>query len=156
MTGAPVHIAVLQQRLRDAWDIGRIGARIRDNIDAAIRISGVLRDGEFLTLSSAPLATVRTPTDACRREVEHVHDNELTLALTNLARDAGEITHDELTTRAARLYGWTRRGPDISTRLHTLIARLITNGTLTSNEHNLTVPRGLSETLQRKLSRISI
>ena len=140
MTEAPVHIAVLQQRLRDAWDIGRIGARIRDNIDAAIRIAGVLRDGEFLTLTSAPPATVRTPTDACRREVEHVHDNELTLALTNLVRDTGGITHDELTIRVARLYGWTRRGPDISTRLHTLIARLAANGTLTSSEHNLTVP----------------
>ena len=100
MTEAPVHTAVLQQRLREAWDIGRIGARIRDNIDAAIRVAGVLRDGEFLTLTSAPLATVRTPTDACRREVEHVHDHELTLALTNLVRDAGGITHSELTTRS--------------------------------------------------------
>jgi hypothetical protein len=33
------------------------------------------------------------------------------MALANLVRDAGGITHDELTTRAARLYGWTRRGP---------------------------------------------
>ena len=140
MTEAPVHIAVLQQRLRDAWDIGRIGARIRDNIDAAIRVAGVLRDGEFLTLTSAPLATVRTPTDACRREVEHVHDHELALALANLVRDAGGITHSELTTRIARLYGWTRRGPDIKTRLDRLIARLIANGTLTGSEHNLTVP----------------
>ena len=140
MTEAPVHVAVLQQRLRDAWDIGRIGARIRDNIDAAIRVAGVLRDGEFLTLTGAPLATVRTPTDACRREVEHVHDHELTLALANLVRDAGGITHDELTIRVARLYGWTRRGPDITTRMHTLITRLLANGTLTGNEHNLTAP----------------
>jgi hypothetical protein len=138
MTEAPVHIAILQQRLRNAWDIGRIGARIRDNIDAAIRVAGVLRDGEFLTLTSAPLATVRTPTDACRREVEHVHDHELALALANLVRDAGGITADELTTRVARLYGWTRRGPEISTRLHALVARLVDNGTLTGNEHNLT------------------
>lgn len=92
MTEAPVHIAVLQQRLRDAWGIGRIGARIGDNIDAAIRIAGVLRDGEFLTLVNSPLATVRTPTDSCRRDVEHVHDHELTLAVTNLVRDAGGIT----------------------------------------------------------------
>ena len=55
MTEAPVHTAVLQQRLRDAWDIGRIGTRIRDNIDAAIRVAGVLRDGEFLTLTGALL-----------------------------------------------------------------------------------------------------
>ena len=61
-------------------------------------------------------------------------------ALTNLVRDAGGITHDELTTRVARLYGWTRRGPDINSRLHTLIARLVANGTLTGNEQNLTAP----------------
>jgi hypothetical protein len=140
MTEAPVHAAVLQQRLRDAWDIGRIGARIRDNIDAAIRVAGVVRDGEFLTLTSAPLATVRTPTDACRREVEHVHDRELALALTNLVRDAGGITHDQLTTGVARLYGWTRRGPDISTRLRTLIASLLADGTLTGDEYNLSAP----------------
>ena len=140
MTEAPVHTAVLQQRLRDAWDIGHIGIRIRENIDAAIRVAGVLRDGEFLTLTGAPPATVRTPTDACRRDVGHVHDHELSLALANLVRDAGGITHDELTTRVARLYGWTRRGPDITTRLHTLITRLLTDGTLTGNEHNLTAP----------------
>jgi hypothetical protein len=138
MTEAPVHIAVLQQRLRSAWDIGRIGARIRENIDSAIRVAGVLHDGEFLTLTGAALTTVRTPTDACRREVEHVHDQELSLALANLVRDAGGITHDELMIRAARLYGWTRRGPDITARMHTLITRLLANGILIGNEHNLT------------------
>jgi very-short-patch-repair endonuclease len=138
MTEAPIHTAVLQQRLRDAWDIGRIGPRIRDNIDGATRHMGVIRDGDFLTLTSAPPAIVRTPTDACRRFVEQVHDHELNLALANIVRDAGGISHDELTTCAARLYGWTRRGPDISTRLHTLIVRLLANGTLSGNEHNVT------------------
>ena len=140
MIEAPIHTAVLLQRLRNAWDIGHVGGRIRANIDAAIARVGVLCDGEFLTLPSAPVATVRTPIDACRREVKHVHDHELMLALTNLVRDAGGITHDELTTRAARLYGWTRRGPDISTRFDVLIAGLISNGTLTGNEDNLTMP----------------
>jgi hypothetical protein len=138
MIEAPVHIAVLQQRLRGAWDIGRIGARIRENFDAAIRVAGVLRDGEFLTLTGAAVTTVRTPTDACRREVEHVHDQELSLALANLVRDAGGITHDELIVRAARLYGWTRCGPDITARLHTLITRLLADGTLIGNANNLT------------------
>jgi very-short-patch-repair endonuclease len=140
MIEAPVHTAVLLQRLRNAWDIGHVGGRIRANIDTATARAGVLRDGEFLTLTSAPVTTVRTPTDACRREVKHVHDHELMLALTNIVRDAGGITHDELTTRAARLYGWTRRGPDISTRLDALVARLIGNGTLTDNEDDLTMP----------------
>ena len=87
-----------------------------------------------------PLTTVRTPTGACHRDVEHVHDHELSLALANLVRDAGGITHDELTSRVARLYGWTRRGPDITTRLHTPHYELLTDGTLTGDEHNLTTP----------------
>jgi hypothetical protein len=139
MTEAPVHTTVLLQRLRDAWDIGRIGNRIRDKIDLAIRTASVLRDGDFLTLTGTSPATVRTPTDTCHRAVEQVHDQELCIALLNLVRDAGGITHDELTTRVARLYGWTRRGPDIATRLHTLIARLLANGTLAGNEDHLTV-----------------
>jgi hypothetical protein len=53
-------------------------------------------------------------------------------------RDAGGIAHDELMIRAARRYGWTRSGPDITARMHTLITRLLTNGTLIGNEHNLT------------------
>jgi very-short-patch-repair endonuclease len=142
MTEAPVHTAVLQQRLREAWDIGRIGPRIRDNIDDATRHMGVIRDGDFLTLTSAAPTTVRTPTDACRRSVEQVHDDELSLALANLVRDAGGISHDELTTCVARLYGWTRRGPDISNRLGALIARLLGDGTLAGNEHNLTTTGG--------------
>jgi hypothetical protein len=135
---APVHISVLDQRLRDAWDIGRIGARIRDNIDAAIRVAGVLRDGEFITVTSAPLATVRTPIEACRRDVEQVHDRELSLALVNLVHDAGGINHDELSTRVARIYGWTRRGPDIASRMQALITGLLANGTLTGNADNIT------------------
>jgi hypothetical protein len=140
VTESPVHVAVLHQRLRDAWDIGHIGARIRNNIDAAIRVAGVLRDGEFLTATGAPLATVRTPTDECHRDVKHIHDRELTLALVNLVRDTGGINQDELTTQTARVYGWTRRGPDITARLHILIGKLLTDGTLTGDQRNLSTP----------------
>ena len=137
LTEQPVHIAVLHQRLRDAWNIGRIGSRIRENIDTAITVARVLRDGNFLTLTRPPLVTVRTPTESCRRDVEQVHDRELALALVNLVRDAGGITCDELSTRIARLYGWTRRGPDITTRMDTVISALLAAGTLTGNPDNL-------------------
>ena len=134
----PVHLAVLYQRLRDAWDIGRVGARIRANIDAAIGVAGVLRDGDFIILTRPALVTVRTPTEGCRREVEHVHDEELTLALVNLVRDTGGITRDELTARIARLYGWTRRGPDITARMEALIIELRRNGTLAGDDQTVT------------------
>jgi REase_MTES_1575/Protein of unknown function (DUF4011)/AAA domain/Protein of unknown function (DUF3320) len=135
----PVHLTVLHQRLKDAWDIGRIGPRIRANIDVAIQAAGVLWDGDFVILARPPVVTVRTPTGDCHRDVDQVHDEELTLALVNLVRDTGGISRDALTARVARLYGWTRRGPDITARMHTLIDRLLAAGTLTGDADNLTL-----------------
>ncbi len=133
-TEAPVHVAVLHQRLRDAWDIGRIGARIRENLDLAIPIAGILREGDFLTLADSGPTVVRTPVDGFARRVEHVHDDELMLALVSIARDASAISYGELTEYVARLYGWNRRGPDISSRLAALVSRLRAQGVLVSRD----------------------
>ena len=136
----PVHTDVLDARLRDAWDIGRITRNVRDNIDTAIMQAGVMRDGEFLMLSGSGV-TVRTPTAACKRTVGQVHDTELDLALGRLVADATGISEDELTARVARIYGWERRGSDITARLRQRIAALLANGTLGGTPGSLSPPR---------------
>jgi hypothetical protein len=133
-TEAPVHIGVLHERLRDAWNIGRIGTRIRDNIDAAIRLADVIREGDFLTLADAPRPAVRTPTRACERTIEQVHDRELALALIGFVRDAAGLSRSQLTARVAQLYGWAGGRPDITSRVGALIAELRRNGTLAGDE----------------------
>ena len=138
-TEGPVHITVLHERLRNAWNVGRIGSRIRENIDRAIGRADVLRDGDFLTTPGPISSEVRTPTQSCRREIAQVHNYELAVALIRLVQDAGGVSHDELTTRVARLYGWTRRGPDISARLHILVKLLRERGTLSGGDDNLTL-----------------
>ncbi|MFC7247604.1 DUF3320 domain-containing protein [Catellatospora aurea] len=137
----PVHITVMHQRLRDSWGIGRVGSRIRDNIDTAIRHAGLDRDGEFVRVRGAAVREVRSPVDACSRSVEQVHDDELALALTNLVRDAGGVARDELSAHVARLYGWTRRGPDITRRLELLIDRLVVDGAFVANGLSLSLGR---------------
>jgi very-short-patch-repair endonuclease len=134
----PVHVNVVHQRLRDAWAIGRIGPRIRDNIDAAIRLAGLDRNGDFLTVPGSTAAVVRSPIAGCTRTVEQISDDELSLALTNLVRDTGGVSPDELCINVAKLYGWTRRGPDITNRLATLTNRLVGNGELKLNGQSLT------------------
>jgi very-short-patch-repair endonuclease len=138
-TEGPVHIEVLHARLRDAWDIGRIGKNVRDNIDNAIAQAGVIRDGDFLMLPGGSV-TVRTPTAACKRTIGQVHDSELDLALVKLVRDAAGIGDDDLTARVARIYGWERRGPDITARLRQRIAALLDNGILGGTPGSLTPP----------------
>ena len=137
-TEAPVHIGVLYERLRAAWHIGPIGTRIRDNMDAAVGLADVIRDGEFLTLADAPRPAVRTPVPACERTVDQVHDDELALALVSFIRDAGGISRSELTARIARLYGWAGHEPDITGRMGALISRLRRSGILAGDEQAVT------------------
>ncbi|HYB87929.1 MAG TPA: DUF3320 domain-containing protein [Streptosporangiaceae bacterium] len=137
-TEGPVHVSILYERLRDAWNIGRVGTRIRDNIDAAIRLADVIRDGEFLTLADAPRPAVRVPTRACKRGPEQVDDRELVLALVGLVRDAAGLSRGQLAARVAQLYGWPDGGPDITSRMGALIAELRRNGTLAGDEQATT------------------
>ena len=134
-TEAPVHISILHERLRGAWNIGPAETRSRDNIEAAIGLANVIHDGDFVTLADAPRPVVRTPVPACERTIEQVHDRELALALVNLVRDAAGISRSELTTRVARLYGWAGHEPDITSRLGAIISELRRNGTLAGDQH---------------------
>jgi hypothetical protein len=142
-TEAPVHIDVVHQRFRQAWNIGQIGSRIRANIDAAVRAAvDVSRDGDFLYAGDATTVVVRTPVDDCRRMVDQIHSSELESALLNLVRDAGGIAWDDLTVHAARLYGWTRRGPDISRRLGDTLDHLVGSDRLSRAGNELRVSAG--------------
>lgn len=136
----PIHLGVLHERLRAAWEIGRIGARIRANIEAAIRQAEVVRDGDFLSGADLGATAVRTPVPACQRDISQVHNYELAEALVWLTRDAGGISQDELSTRVARLYGWSRRGSDITARLDGVIEKLLDDSWLAGTTDNLTAP----------------
>jgi hypothetical protein len=135
-----VHLEVLYGRLRDAWDIGRVTKNIRYNIDSAIAQADVLRDGEFLLLPGNG-AVVRGPAAACRRTIGQVHDSELDLALVRLVKEAAGIGAEELTALVARIFGWERRGPDITARLRQRIAALVDGGTLGGTQDRLSLPR---------------
>ena len=88
-TEAPVHLGVVYERSAPPGTSGGSGPVSRDNIDAAVGLADVIREGEFLTLADAPRPAVRTPVPACERTVDQVHDDELALALVSFVRDAG-------------------------------------------------------------------
>lgn len=124
----PVHVDVLHQRLRDAWDIGRIGAKIRDNIDSAIKHAGALRNGDFLTVPGTSVDRVRTPSEATQRRADQIHPAELSRAMRMLLAEMGSATSEQLTTATARLFGWNRTGSEIQTRLEAMLDRLLEKG----------------------------
>ncbi|SHK25733.1 Part of AAA domain-containing protein [Pseudonocardia thermophila] len=133
----PVHIDVVRQRLRERWRIGQIGSRIRERLDSAIRMSGVVREGDFLHEYGNGTVRVRTPVEDCRRPVDHVHPTELALALENLVRDAGAISEADAMVNVARIFGWGRIGAGIQARLTSIVDTLVEQGRLRRAEGEL-------------------
>lgn len=121
----PVHIDTVHQRFRQAWDIGQIGSRIRGNIEAAVQAADVVQDGDYLRVRRGERASVRTPVDRCSRAVDRIHPAELEAAVLTLIRDVGGMGQDEVMLRVSRLFGWNRRGPDITRTLSVIVEGLI-------------------------------
>ena len=137
----PVHIDVVYQRVRDAWNIGRVGVKIRENIEAAIAQAAVIRNRDFIDLPHRTFASVRVPGDGVARTVEQVSREELAIALRNLVTDGGTVSRDDLMTATARVYGWNRRGADITARLFLVIDTMLAKGTLTGHSGALSIKR---------------
>ena len=135
----PVHIDVVHQRVRDAWNIGRVGVKIRENIEVAIALAEVIRNGDFIDMPNRPLVSVRTPTDAVARTIDQISQGELAIALRNLVNDGGTVSQDDLLTATARMYGWNRRGRDITVRLTFVINWCLADGTFTGHSAALRI-----------------
>lgn len=139
----PVHRDRVLRAVRIAWGVGRAGPRIKDAFDSAVRALGrkaldVDAVG-FLRLESSTLSKVRVPTDdpESRREAKHVPQAELQLAIAHLVSDAHAITRDEVSVRVARLFGWSRRGPDVTAALDRAIEILVRNDLVISDDQDL-------------------
>jgi very-short-patch-repair endonuclease len=137
---SPVHQALVLRRVRAAWGLGRAGSRIRVAFEAAlaslVRKDSVRRDPHgFLWLPQQQLSVVRgAVAEETRRTVGEVPEAEMRLAVLRLVMDALSISWEELSTRVTRLFGWTRRGADISDAVDDAIRKLTAEGLLRSSE----------------------
>ena len=114
--------------------------RDRENIEVAIALAEVIRDGDFIDIPNRPLVSVRTPADAVARTVDQISQSELAIALRNLVNDGGTVSRDDLMTATARVYGWNRRGPDITARLSFVINWCLADGAFTADSAALRIP----------------
>lgn len=135
----PIHISVMDERLRDWWDIGRIGPNIRRNIDLALQQAKVVRDGDFIDIPDRTVHQVRVPANGVNRKAEHVHIEELALAAGLLINDVGAAARSEVVLHVARLFDWTRTGHHVDRYINAAIDRLITDGEVIENNSTLTL-----------------
>lgn len=143
---APVHEERVLRAAREAWGVGRAGARIREAFASVIgelsRLGVVQRDrAGFIRLTGAEPISVRVPTEQQDgiRPISQLPPEELQAALIGMTSDANSIGRDDLTVRVARLFGWGRVGVDISNGIDAAIARAVQEGALTEDQDFLKV-----------------
>lgn len=133
---APVHRDVVYQRVRDAFHVGRIGARIKENIEfvaARVTVEGraasVDPDG-FYRLG--PLRSVRSPaSDDDVRTAGQTPPEEMDLAVAQLVRDGVTVEEEGLVHAVRQLFGWRRAGADIQTAVAASVDRCLATQVIT-------------------------
>jgi hypothetical protein len=129
----PVHIETVHERLRQAWNIGRIGARIQDNIVSAIKNSSAVFADSFLYFSEQTegYVPVRYPgNEAYRRVGSRIHQSELSARIVRTIADAGSASEPDVLAAVSRLFGWERQGAEIASRLSQIVEVLESEGQL--------------------------
>ncbi|WP_354699068.1 hypothetical protein DSM112329_04773 [Paraconexibacter sp. AEG42_29] len=127
----PITDDLLIRRTVGAWDVS-VTERRRRTVDSIVNTlvgaKALVREPGYLRLPEQTSVPVRVPSpmdDRTRRDVKHVPIVELAEALVLLATEAGAVDLDDLQAKAARIYGWARRGPAIQNALERAIDALI-------------------------------
>lgn len=139
-TEAPIHIDLVSQRLRDSSSVGRLGARIHENLIKAIRKADGSFDGQFLRSNAATRIDVRSPSATTERSVEQVPPEELSQAVLGVVKDARGISVEDAAGHVAAIFGWRRRGSTINGQLNTLIDQLCESQKLVRTPAGLRIP----------------
>lgn len=141
----PVTESRILERAKAAFGVARAGSRIQEAFNSALasvkRREGALEHrGGVLWMQGAGVA-VRIPDPdepLTKRGIEDVPKQELELALLNTVMDALQISEAELTVVVARLFGWERTGPQIGSKLASVLNALVKRGRLLRSEGRLT------------------
>lgn len=130
---APVHRDLVYRRVRDAFDVGRVGSAIKENIDfvaSRLSIEGAAVDVDLAGFFRVGrLEQVRVPTDEEDiRTIGQTPPEEMDLAVTRLVADAVTIEDDDLVQAIRQLFGWRRAGGDIQAGVLAAIDRCLKAG----------------------------
>lgn len=133
----PIHIDILDQRIREAWQVGRIGNSIRAQITTAIKRANVQVDGDFLLPPDMEgTYPTRTHDVDTKRDIAHVYMGELEETAYRVVRDAVSIDLDRLVISVARHLGFARVGDDVRAAIAQAVRNLQTSGWISDDDDN--------------------
>lgn len=132
---APLHLDLLQARLRATWGVGSIGSRIKANLLEAINRTGVngvaarLDSDGFIRLGPPGAVTVRrSGPEGVPRRAGAIAPEEFDEAVRLILRDSMGSTEEQVLAALRSVFSWQRTGPDIQTAVSRSLYRCLRNG----------------------------
>lgn len=131
----PVHTELLYQRMTGAAGRQKVTPVVRrmvdDSLNALVQNGKIRLEREFCTLTGFSEVRVRIPAPGEQpRQINHISDEEIGLAMMAAAGRASGFTPDALKEETARILGYSRAGERIRERLDTVFGTLTANGQL--------------------------
>jgi very-short-patch-repair endonuclease len=139
----PIHVDILDDRLKDVFRIQKIGANIRRNIDQALKI-GIRRDvlakkKEFIWFNDSKIDSFRTPSEDVFRTIRLIPPQEIALGILYLAEDQFGLMKDQIPSAVAKLFQDSRLDPDEADIIRDVMDKMIDAGALIMNGNQINV-----------------
>lgn len=129
---APIHVDLVLQRIREITNVGRVGANIQSNFDAAIKlairnkeIDTLKEDKKFLFKTGENYLDFRIPADGVERRLDQISKIEMNRAIKFLIKDQFGLAYDNAVQSIKYLFGVSRVSPEESDRVKDLIDEMI-------------------------------
>lgn len=133
----PMNEDVLADRLKEVFNVTKIGANITSNIDAAIR-SGIRHDTlervkHFVDITYHDWGTFRIPGDDVKRALYQIPSTEISLAILYLVEDQFGMMRDQIPQAISKVFKVTRTSPEDADRIREITDKLVEEGVLVAN-----------------------
>lgn len=143
----PIHIDLLSKRLAGAWNLSKVGRRIRSAVEEAVqkcmRQGNVIARGDFIWPTKLEQVPVRVPVDSIPetiRSIEYIADEEIYGAMLLILQQCIGMHPDALIVETARLFGFSKTGEKIKNRLRACLRQLGEKGGIVYTGENVTLP----------------
>lgn len=132
----PVHADEVVDRIRNAWNLKRTGARIQQAVEAAIDVAArtgrIERTDDFLAIPNAPIRVRdRSAADSSSlRRAERLPPSEIAAAVLEIVRVNFGATREQIVQAVARAFGIKATGATVRGTLEAEVERMVEQGTL--------------------------
>ena len=143
----PIHIDIVAKRLADAWDLSRVGAKIRRTVELVCeeaQHSGMIqeRNGFLWPIPAPQDIIVRVPVEGrpeSQRKIEHIPEEEIYRAMQLVAEEAIGISKENLIQETARIFGFQRSVENVYSRLEECLELCLKQEKMIMTGENITL-----------------